>query len=177
MTGFYRFGALLAVTALLGACSPLRAPEAGNLVVSLDVPYYEQQRRDDCASAALASALAYANAPVPPAQIDEAVYDPRLDGALLADLENFSRELGMETRSGRGNLETLRGIVREGHPVIIPIDMGWGPLRRPHYLVIFGYGKSDFAAHAGTRADIRITAEELQSRWRRMGRLYLYVKG
>lgn len=177
MTGFHRLGVLVLVTAILGACSPLRAPEAGDLDVSLDVPYYEQQRRDDCASAALASALAYAEAPVPPAQIDEAVYDPRLGGALLADLENYSRKLGMETRSGRGNLETLRDIVRDGQPVIIPIDMGWGPLRRPHYLVLFGYGESHFAAHAGTRANVRITEEELERRWRRMGRLYLYVNG
>lgn len=177
MTGLHRISLLVLVAGMIAACSPLRAPESGDLAVSLDVPYYEQQRRDDCASAALASALAYANAPVPPAQIDEAVYDPRLRGALLADLENYSRDLGMETRSGRGNLETLRGLLREGQPVIIPIDMGWGPLRRPHYLVLFGYGESDFAAHAGTRANIRITAEELDRRWRRMGRLYLYMNG
>ena len=177
MTGFHRLGVLVLVGALLGACSPFRAPETGTLLVSLDVPYYEQQRTDDCASAALASVLAYANAAVPPVQIDKAVYDPRLGGALLADLENYSRELGMETRCGRGNLETLRGIVRDGQPVIIPIDMGWGPLRQPHYLVLFGYGNSYFAAHAGTRANIRITAEELERRWRRMGRLYLYVIG
>lgn len=174
--GLRRFG-VLAITALLVACSPFRAPAPADRVVSLDVPFYEQQRGDDCAAAALASLLAYADAPVTPARIDKAVYDPRLGGTLLADMENYARDLGVDPRSGRGSLQALRDILREGRPVVIPIDMGWGAWRRPHYVVVFGYGSGFFAAHAGTRANVRIAADELERRWQRMGRLYLYLNG
>ncbi|NIQ98135.1 MAG: hypothetical protein GWO11_04640, partial [Desulfuromonadales bacterium] len=172
-----RLGALITATVLLVACSPFGPPAPADLVVSLDVPFYEQQRGDDCAAAALASLLAFAGTPVPPARIDKAVYDPRLGGTLLADMENYSRSLGVDPRSGRGSVQTLREIVREGRPVVIPVDLGWSVWRRPHYVVIFGYGENFFAAHAGTRANVRIAADELERRWRRMGRLYLYLDG
>lgn len=172
-----RLGAFVVMTAILAACTPFRAPAPADMTVALDVPFYQQQRGDDCAAAALASLLAYADVPVSPEQIDEAVYDPRLGGALLPDMENYSRTLGVEPRSGRGSLETLRKIVHDGQPVIIPIDMGWGPWRRPHYIVIYGYGENYFAAHAGTRANVRIADGELDRRWDKMGRLYLYMDG
>ncbi len=92
-------------------------------------------------------------------------------------MENYSRSLGVDPRSGRGSVQTLREIVREGRPVVIPVDLGWSVWRRPHYVVIFGYGENFFAAHAGTRANVRIAADELERRWRRMGRLYLYLDG
>lgn len=175
MSGLHRLGALLAVAVLFAACTPWRAPNPAALDVSLEVPFHKQQRGDDCAAAALASLLDHAGAPVPPAQIDEAVYDPRLGGTLLADMENYVESLGLEPRSGRGSLRTLRRIVSDGRPVIIPVDMGWGPLRQPHYVVIHGFGTEVFAAHAGTRSDVLIAGEELERRWNRMGRLYLFL--
>ncbi len=170
----------LPLLCLAAACSPLRAPSgsikatAGRIIAG--VPFYAQQGRYDCGPAALASLLAQRGASVSLAQVRAATYTPALQGSLMPDLENYARSLGYETCSGRGDLALLRETIDAGTPVLIPLEMGrWG-VTRPHYLVVFGYSGSDFVVHAGKVARMTIAAAELDRRWQKLNRLYLYLE-
>lgn len=139
-------------------------------------PFGEQTRGDDCAGVALASLLGHAGITVAPAEIDAAVYDPRLGGALLPDLERFAADAGARPRSGRGGVEDVRRLLTSGRPVLVPIDLGWGLWRRPHYVVIQGMSPESFLLHV-RRGEIReMWLAEFERRWAGMGRLYLYLE-
>ncbi len=171
--------ALLLVLALAGqtACAPFQAPPPQAVFQQVaGVPFVPQQQNDDCGPAALASLLGHRGLQVDPAQISASVYDPRLGGSLLPDLENFARARGFATRSGRGDLNLVRQQVEEGHPVLLPIEAGFGPLARPHYLVVFGFSEAGFLAHAGVAPARYFPAADFDSRWAAMNRLYLILE-
>jgi hypothetical protein len=110
------------------------------------------------------------------AEITAAVYLPALGGSLLPDLENFARAQGFATRSGRGDLALLRREVDAGRPVMLPVQLGFWGVSRPHYVVVYGYAGEQFLAHAGTREGVWLSAPDLLSRWDRMGRLFLLLE-
>ncbi len=171
-------GAVFVFCALV-ACSPFQrdawSPGQSGLQVVEGVPFFPQQERDDCGPAALAALLAHGGRPLPPAEVRAAVYDSRLGGSLLPDLENFARSRGFATRSGRGDLRLLRERIDAGVPVQVLIEAGGGPLRRPHYLVVFGYDERRFLVHNGLEAGVFIAADTLDRRWAAMNRLYLFL--
>lgn len=172
---------LLALMVFLASgCTPFQqmhwSPGQPGLRVISDVPYRPQELRDDCGPAAVASLLAFEGRTVSVAEIARAVYDPRLGGSLLPDMENFIRQEGFGTRSGRGDLELLRQAIDAGRPVVIPVETGFWRLSRPHYLVVFGYDQRRFLAHAGVKEGVFIDADELLRRWEKMNRLYLYLE-
>lgn len=169
---------LLTLLTPAGGCSPFRAsalPE-GRALQALDVPFRAQQSRDDCGPAALASLLAHRGRELPVAEITRVVYSPALRGSLLPDLENYARSQGFATRSGRGEPDLLRRQLAAGRPLLIPVQSGFGPLSRPHYLVVYGQDADGFLVHAGTRPALYITDRELLPRWERLNRLYLYLE-
>ena len=161
-------------------CTPFQqqhwSPGQPGLRVISDVPYFPQEQRDDCGPAAVATLLSYEGRAVPVAEISRAVYDPRLGGSLLPDMENFVGQLGFATRSGRGDLDLLRQAIDAGRPVVIPVETGFWHISRPHYVVLFGYDQRRFLAHAGVRESVFIDAGELLRRWEKMNRLYLYLE-
>jgi ABC-type bacteriocin/lantibiotic exporter with double-glycine peptidase domain len=161
------------------ACSPFQrhswTTESEGLAVVPGVPFIKQTRRDDCGASALAILLAHRGIEAPLATIDAAVYTPVLRGSFLADLENFARGQGASTRSGRGNLELLRTQIDAGRPVLVLMETGLGPWSQPHYLVVFGFDEQRFLVHAGVAGGLFIDVGELDRRWSRMNRLYLYL--
>jgi len=166
-------------TLALVACSPFRSVPADldrpDLRLVSGVPFRAQQARDDCGPAALASVLAFRGREVSQAAIAAAVYTPALGGSLLPDLENYARQLGFATRSGRGEEALLRRSIDAGQPVLIPVETGFSAFSSPHYLVVFGYDEGGYLAHAGNLGTVFIAATDLLPRWERMGRLYLIL--
>ena len=169
---------LAAVVLLLSLTGCSLAPAASSkMIVIPDVPVFAPQiRNDDCGSVALASLLEHAGYTVSPAVIDRHIYDPLLRGSLLPDMENYAAGLGAQTRSGRGDLAWLRARLTGGVPVLVPIDMGLGIWRRPHYVVVFGFDPQSFLIHQRQGAPSTMSAAELDRRWEKMGRLYLYLE-
>jgi len=160
----------------LAGCVSHTITDAPGMLVIPGVPAFAgQQRTDDCASVALASLLAHAGHPASPIEIDQAVYDTKLKGSLLLDLENFAARRGAITHSGRGDLALLRQQLEQGRPLLLPIDLGWGLWRRPHYVVVFGYDKEHFLLHLRSGESPVIAAEKLEQQWSRAGHLYLYL--
>ncbi|HEX9776748.1 MAG TPA: cysteine peptidase family C39 domain-containing protein [Geopsychrobacteraceae bacterium] len=157
-----------------GCSVPTGAPSA--MVVVLEVPPFAAQvRSDDCASVALASLLAYHGREISAAEIDRQIYDPVLGGSLLLDLENYAAEQGAAPRSGRGDLTLLRSLLADGIPVLLPLDLGWNRWKRPHYVVVTGYGPQQFALYKKQGPMTTLSAAELERRWAGSGYLYLYL--
>jgi ABC-type bacteriocin/lantibiotic exporter with double-glycine peptidase domain len=171
---------LVLIALVASACSPFRqefwTPEQVGLHAIEGVPFRPQEQKDDCGPSALASLLAYRGKEVSVGEISRAVYEPKLGGSLLPDMENFARRQGFGTRSGRGDLDLLRQTIDAGRPVVIPIETGLWRISRPHYLVIFGYDQRRFLAHAGVREGVFIDADDLLRRWEKMNRLYLFLE-
>ncbi len=140
------------------------------------VPLVAQQYDDDCGPAALAALFGHRGQAVPMDEIREAVYDPRLKGSLLADLENFASRRGETPRSGNGTVDFLQQSVDLGRPVLIPVETGLWSLRRPHYLVVFGYDRQRFLARAGSAGTVLVDKADLDRRWAVYRRLYLYLE-
>lgn len=152
------------------------SPGQPGLHVVSGVPFVRQQTRDDCGPAALASLLAQRGTNLPLARIKAEVHNPLLRGSLLPDMENFARSQGLAPRSGRGDMEFLRRQIDAGRPVLIPVQMGFWVITRPHYLVVFGYDGNGFLAHAGVEENVFMAAGELGERWARMNSLYLFLE-
>lgn len=173
-------GAVILATLWLAACSPFQHhghhPARSELHQVDGVPFFRQEGPYDCGPAALASLLGHRGHPSSPETIRGQVYLPALRGSLLPDLENYARRQGVTTRSGRGDLVLLRRQIDAGRPVLIPIEMGFGPASSPHYLVVFGYAGGEFLVHAGEQESVFIASGPLLRRWERMNRLYLYLE-
>jgi ABC-type bacteriocin/lantibiotic exporter with double-glycine peptidase domain len=171
---------LLCLLLLAAGCSPFRTAAGDPLPAGVraiaDVPFRPQAQRDDCGPAALASLLAHRGRDIPVAQIRAALAADRLGGTLAPDLENFARQEGFATRSGRGDAALLRAQIDAGRPVLIPIQAGNRFVSRPHYLVVYGYDPQRFLVHAGVRGSVFMPATDLVARWKKMSRLYLYLE-
>jgi ABC-type bacteriocin/lantibiotic exporter with double-glycine peptidase domain len=138
------------------------------------VPFIRQDSQF-CGPAALASVMSYYGAPVDQKIIGSRVYNEKLQGALITDLELYARDAGFETTSGRGTVEGLKAEIDRRRPVIVLVDRGFWVLSRTHYLVVFGYDDSGFTAHDGFSASKRYRYDEFLESWSKMGNAYLLV--
>jgi len=147
---------------------------AGASGVIPDVPFVKQDTQY-CGPASLASVLSYYGDPLDQKTIGKAVYSPKLQGALISDLENYSRARGFQTKIGRGRPSDLREYLSEGKPVIVLVDLGFWVMSKPHYLVVYGYNEQGFLAHNGFQASQLYLYEEFDKLWEKAGRSFLLV--
>jgi len=138
------------------------------------VPFVKQDRQQ-CGPASLASVLSFYGLSIQPDSIGEAVYDKRIKGSLITDLENFARRSGFRTESGQATVEKLKGFLDQKKPVIVLIDLGFWLASRPHYMVLFGYTEKGFIAHDGETASKMYDFSGFRKKWEKMGNTYLLV--
>ncbi len=141
---------------------------------SLDVPFVKQ-RDQFCGPASLSSVFAYYGLKVSQEEIAEDVYNPKLKGALITDLENYAKARGFRTLLKTSNLQELKKYIDEGHPPIILVDLGRLWLSVPHYMVVVGYEGDTFYLHTGYEARKAFKADDLDRIWSKMGRVLLLV--
>ncbi len=108
-------------------------------------------------------------------EIGQRVYDPKLKGALITDLEKYARERGFKTSLKVSNLQELRDYLKEGIPPIVLVDLGKLWVSLPHYMVVVGYKDETFFVHTGYEASKPISAKELDRVWSKMGRVVLIL--
>ncbi len=147
---------------------------AGPSCVIHDVPFVMQDSQY-CGPASLSSVLAHYGDPLDQKTIGKAVYSPKLQGALITDLENYSRERGFQTKIGRGWSVDIKEFLSEGKPVIVLVDLGFWVMSKPHYLVVYGYNEQGFLAHNGFKASQLYLYKEFDEIWERAGRSFLLV--
>ncbi len=140
----------------------------------IDVPFV-QQRDHFCGPASLSSLLKYYGLDVSQEEIAKSVYDPKLKGALITDLENYARKKGFKTELKQGSLEEVKVLIDRGIPPILLIDMGKLWVSVPHYIVIVGYEGRVFYAHTGYEAKKAFEEGKLEGMWSKMGKVMLIV--
>lgn len=136
-----------------------------------------------CGPAALSSLLAYWGDPVPVDAIARALARPSLAGVLPLDLARFaadrvsrpapalSRGVALEATEAIGSIDWLRGEVRRDRPVIAFLDLGFGPWRRGHFVVVVGYDDAagDVALYSGRDARAIMSYARFTRAWQRGG--------
>lgn len=124
-----------------------------------------------CGPAALSSVLAYHADPVSVEEIAQAIGAPNLAGVLPLDLERFAagRPEGDTVRTGTGSLVWLRERVASDHPVVVFLDLGIGPLRRGHFVVVIGYDDTAerVLLYSGKEANASMAYDRFDAAWRR----------
>lgn len=141
----------------------------------LAVPFVPQAQDHDCGPAALASVLRYYGQDASLADLTENLYLAALRRTLMPDMENYARALGFQTVSGSGNAAMLIDRIDSGQPIIILLETGFGVIKRPHYIVLWGYTQDGFLAHTGIREGVLIAYDQLDKRWQPMNRLFLVI--
>jgi ABC-type bacteriocin/lantibiotic exporter with double-glycine peptidase domain len=141
------------------------------------VPFVKQKDQF-CGPAAMASVLAYYGDNITQEEIAEKVYTPKLDGALISDMENFARDSGYKAETVSGDITALEKEIDEGVPVILLVDRGKWMVSVPHYYVVYGYdtGKGAFIVNTGDEGGVEIPFERLDGEWEKMNRLMLIVQ-
>ena len=147
---------------------------AGPSYIIRDVPFAMQDTQY-CGPASLSSVLSYYGDAQDQKTIGKAVYTSKLQGALITDLENYSRERGFQTKIGRGRVADIKEFLSEGKPVIVLVDLGFWVISKPHYLVVYGYNEQGFLAHNGFEAAQLYLYEEFEKIWEKVGRSFLLV--
>lgn len=140
----------------------------------LDVPFVKQ-KDNFCGPASLSSVLNFYGIKVSQEDIGKAVYNPKLKGALITDLENYAKSLGLNAKAKQGSLEDLKTYIDEGIPPIILVDLGKFFVSIPHYMVVIGYEGDNFFLHTGYEEAKEIKARDLDKIWSKMGRVMLIV--
>jgi len=138
------------------------------------VPFVMQDSQY-CGPASLSSVLSHYGDPLDQKTIGKAVYSPKLQGALITDLENYARGRGFETKLGRGRPADIKDFVSAGRPVIVLVDLGFWVVSKPHYLVVYGYDEKGFLAHNGFEAAQLYPYGEFEEIWEKAGNSYLLV--
>ncbi len=141
------------------------------------VPFIKQNDKF-CGPAAMASVLSYYGDDVTQEEVAEKVYTPKLEGALISDMENFARESGYKAETVNGDISAIEREIDGGVPVILLVDRGKWMVSVPHYYVVYGYDaeRRVFIANTGDEEGVEIPFERLDREWEKMNRLMLIVK-
>ncbi len=148
--------------------------EAG--IVIGGVPFVKQ-KDEFCGPAAMASVLEYYGDNISQDEIAEKVYTPKLNGALISDMENYARDRGYQAETVNGDIAALEAEIDKSVPVILLVDKGKWKVSVPHYYVAYGYDAEDkvFIVHTGQEPGQRIPFDRLDGEWEKMNRLMLIV--
>lgn len=147
---------------------------AGASHIISGVPFVMQDS-EYCGPASLSSVLSYYGDTVDQKTIGKAVYSPKLQGALITDLENYGGARGFQTKIGRGRTKEIKEFLSENKPVIVLVDLGFWVISKQHYLVVYGYNEQGFLAHNGFEAAHLYPYEEFEKIWEKAGSSFLLV--
>ena len=141
------------------------------------VPFVKQ-KDEFCGPAAMASVLGYYGDSISQEEIAVEAYTPKLDGALISDMENFARGRGYDAKTVSGNITALENEIDGGVPVILLVDMGKWMVSVPHYYVVYGFDTENrvFIVNTGEEEGVEISYERLDREWEKMNRLMLIIK-
>lgn len=172
----------LIVIALLTGCTHKDVKETGfsadKSTISVEGVPFIKQKDNFCGPAAMASLMQYYGQDISQEEVAEKVYTPKLDGALISDMENFARGQGYAVEVSEGNIGRLTSLIDEGTPVIALVDRGVWKVSVPHYYVVYGYnaGNETFLLHTGDECCEEMEFDKLDGEWQRMNRLMLVIR-
>ncbi len=133
------------------------------------------QESQYCGPASLSSVLSYYGDPVDQKTIGKSVYNPKLKGSLITDLEDYARARGFQARTDRGSTAELKELLRQNRPVIVLVEEGFWVVSKPHYLVVYGFNEQGFVAHDGFEGAQVFPYKKFEEQWEKAGNSYLLV--
>ncbi|MDP3543602.1 MAG: C39 family peptidase [Elusimicrobiota bacterium] len=155
---------------LLAGCAHRDAGASWD-VPRLEVPFFPDGS-DQCGPSALASVLTYWGRHAQPADLRRELYQAKLRGTLPVDLLLAARARGLKAEMTGGSLETLRGEIDAGRPVIAFVNFGFRFLPVGHFMVVTGYddARGGVIAHSGKRKNEFLAYRRFQRIWDMTGR-------
>jgi hypothetical protein len=131
-----------------------------------------------CGPAALASVLGFDGDSVTVEGIVQTVGAPSLSGVLPMDLERFAASRAT-AHTTTGSLAWLRGRVASDRPVVAFLDLGVGPVRQGHFVVVVGYDDEAgrVLLYSGRDPDAAMSYRRFTAAWRRADFWALTLEG
>lgn len=173
-----RFRLLTVIVALslavLSGCGPSRSAVLkalnegrGKGALIKGVPGFIQDKFM-CGPASLASVMSFYGEQAGPDEIAQRAYLEGLQGTLMMDLLLYAKGKGFKASYYRGGMDDLKEKLRDGKPLILFLNTGYGLTAKGHYITVFGYSDSADAvvAHTGIEKEAVLGYKELVSTWK-----------
>lgn len=172
-------GAAVSVILLFGCAGPGLIEQAWTDAGSTAPPIHHIQgvpfvpgEPGACGPAALASVLGHRGDRVTVEDIARGIAAPSLAGVLPLDLERYASTRGGRATVHAGSLVWVRARVASGQPVVAFLDLGLGPWRQGHFVVVVGY--DDAAArlflYSGKDSTASMSYRRFMAAWERTDR-------
>lgn len=171
------------LTALVGmfSCSAVYVPsetfpvaDADKSAILENVPFYPQ-RAFQCGPAALAGVLTYQGIATRPEEIAETVFDKDRRGTLSLDMVLYARSRGIKAEWYQGSVADIYDNISMKTPLVVMVDQGIGPIRKPHFMVLIGYDSKGIFANSGRSEKKHFPWNRFLSQWNRTDRWILKV--
>lgn len=163
-------------TLIIVACSSHLTIQYGPEVIINHVPFYPQEDYQ-CGPSSLAAVLKFHGLDISPQEIASEIYSKSARGTLDMDLLFYAQKRGLDARKYSGSISDLKERIKQGHPLIVLVDYGYGPLQANHFMVIVGYNESGVFANSGREEKRFIPDKEFLRVWGRTGYWTLLITG
>lgn len=157
---------------ILGACSTsgkwrggFGSDEDAYRIIE-NVPFYAQESYQ-CGPSAMAGVLNFYGKNVTPQQVGDEIFSKEFRGTLSIDMVFYARSRGLNAQWYSGDAEDLRKKIDGNQPLIAMVDLGAGPVQRPHYLVVVGYGPGSVIVNSGQRQHQSVSWKRFLKQWER----------
>lgn len=166
--------ALILLLIIFGCAAPSQRGPGSSAHQISGVPFVAGEP-GACGPAALSSLLAFWGDPVSADDIGRALAPPShsWSGILPMDLARFaaSRGSALQARTLIGSLDVLREHVRRDQPLIAFLDLGVGPWRQGHFVVVIGYRDTpgEVLVYSGREPDTTMSYDRFARAWKRGG--------
>jgi ABC-type bacteriocin/lantibiotic exporter with double-glycine peptidase domain len=157
---------------ILGACTTthsfLGPTHRENLPYRLikNVPFYTHSDFQ-CGPSSLAGVLNYYGKNISPSQIAEQIFKEKVRGTLSIDMVLYARNKGFVAEWYTGDINDLRENIDNNFPLIAMIDLGLGPVQKPHFLVVVGYDSKGVIVNSGVHQHKTVPWHRFQNQWSR----------
>jgi predicted double-glycine peptidase len=157
---------------ILGACTTTNSfvePEnQANLPYRLieNVPFFAQNDFQ-CGPSSLAGILNYYGKNISPSQIAEKIFEEKVKGTLSIDIVLYARDQGFIAEWYTGDVQDLRENIDNNRPLVVMVDLGLGPVQKPHYLVVVGYDPKGVIVNSGAHQHKMVPWNRFQYQWNR----------
>lgn len=131
-----------------------------------NVPFFPQSDFQ-CGPSSLAGVLNYYGKNISPSHIADKIFREKVRGTLSIDMALYARELGFFVEWYEGDLKDLRKNIDSNRPLIAMVDLGLGPVQKPHYLVVVGYEPKGVIVNSGAHQHKRVPWNRFQNQWNR----------
>ncbi|MEQ9619401.1 MAG: C39 family peptidase [Deltaproteobacteria bacterium] len=147
-----------------------------DITVIEGVPFVKQ-KDNFCGPASMASVIQFYGDDVSQEEVSEEIYIPKLEGALISDMENYARDRGYKVKAVNGSIEGIKSAIDSGKPVIMLVDRGMWKVSVPHYYVAYGYSENGETVilHTGDEGGREMGFDKLDRQWEKMNRLMLVI--